>query len=287
LNYILKNKIDVIHCHFGPNGNEAVFLKKIKVPIKLVCTFHGYDIRLGIKNGGSFYTDLFDYADSIISISSFNKEMLLSFGLNEEKIEDLNNGVELVNEIGVKNNDCKVINILSVGRLVEEKGYDLALNAISIFHEKYPDFNFHYDIIGGGKLEEKLKIKCNDLKLNSVVTFHLAQNSDYVKRKMVEADLFFLSSINEAIPTVILEAQSYSVPVIATNVGSVKDLVINNVTGFLTNVSENDIVDGLRKMFENKEKWQEYGLNARKNIIFNYDREVLIKKLIKLYKKNI
>ena len=284
LDYIIKNKINVLHCHFGPVGKEAVFLKKIGLSIKLICTFHGYDIRLGIKHEKSFYEELFKYADTIISISNYNKKMLLSFGLNEKKIVELNNGVTLAYEESRKGQLQNKVSILSVGRLVEEKGYDLALDAFSNFCKKYPHLYFHYNIIGGGVLEEKLKKKCHDLNLDSLVTFHMAQNSEYVKGKLLEADLFFLPSISEAIPTVILEAQSYSLPVIATNVGSVKDLVVNDITGFLCNDVVNDIVDCLKKMFDNREKWNIYGVNAKKNIALNYDRNILVKKLIEIYK---
>nr|WP_294925846.1 glycosyltransferase [uncultured Flavobacterium sp.] len=283
VDYILKTKIDIVHCHFGPVGNKAVFLKKIQLPIKLICTFHGYDIRLGIKKG-NFYKDLLKYADSIISISNYNTQMLLSFGFKREKIIELNNGVEVIRGVTKRNNRDRKINILSVGRLVDEKGYDLALNSISNFHKKHLEISFHYDIIGGGILEEKLKKICNDLNLDKIVTFHLSQNSEYVKSKMREADLFLLTSKNEAIPTVILEAQSYSLPVIATNVGAVKDLVIDDFTGFLSDVTQKDIENCLKKMFDNKDKWEMYGLNARKNIILNYDRIALVQKLISIYK---
>ncbi|WP_281310632.1 glycosyltransferase [Flavobacterium flavigenum] len=283
LHYILKTKIDIVHCHFGPVGNKAVFLKKIQLPIKLICTFHGYDIRLGIQKR-NFYKDLLKYADSVISISNYNTKMLLSFGFKQEKIKELNNGVEVISGVGKRNNRDRQINILSVGRLVDEKGYDLALNSISNFHKKNSEICFHYDIIGGGILEEKLKNLCNDLKLDKIVTFHLSQNSEYVKSKMREADLFLLTSRNEAIPTVILEAQSYSLPVIATNVGAVKDLVINDFTGFLCDITEKDIEKCLKKMFDNRDRWDMYGLNASKNIILNYNRIALVQKLISIYK---
>lgn len=283
LNYILAQKINVIHCHFGPIGKKAVFIKKIDVPVKLICTFHGYDIRLGIKRGKMFYSDLFSYADSILSISNYNKEMLLSFGLNPKKMEDLNNGVAVSSEKKHKEKRNEEVQILAVGRLVEEKGYDLALNAISGFRKKNPEVKFRYDIIGGGHLEKILKQKCKDLNIESLITFHLSQNSEFVKSRMQNSDFLLLSSLQEAIPTVILEAQAYSLPVLATNVGSVRDLVINDKTGFLSEVSEEALITSLERMFKNKNKWEFYGANAKRNIILNYDKNKLTQKLIKIY----
>lgn len=284
LNFILKQKVDVIHCHFGPIGNEAAFIKKIGVPVKLICTFHGYDIRLGIKKGKSVYKDLFYFADFIISISNYNREKLLSFGLQYGKIKNLNNGVEVYLTENKKHQKGQLVKILSVGRLVDEKGYDFALNAIALFTKKHPEIHFHYDIIGGGELEHKLIKKSNDLCIDKFVTFHFAQNSEYVKNKMLQADFLFLPSVQEAMPMVVLEAQSFGLPVLGTDVGAVKDLIIDDVTGFLSPVSVVGIMEGLEMMFASRDKWEMYGFNAKKNIILNYDKTFLVKELIETYK---
>lgn len=283
LNFILKSKIDVIHCHFGPNGNDAIFFKKIGLPLKIICTFHGYDIRLGLASRKNIYKELFKYVDKIISISKYNREKLLLLGASNNKVVDLNNGVK-VNPLSstiIKKN--KVFKILSVGRLVEDKGYAVALHAIEKFMVSNPYIDFHYDIVGGGNLENELKQLCRNLKINSFITFHGSQNSDFVKTKMMQCDFLFLPSKNEALPTVILEAQALALPVLATNVGSVKDIVIDNETGFTVNFDENDLKIGLEKMLANQNNWKNFGENAKDNILKNYNRDIVVDDLLKIY----
>ena len=101
---------------------------------------------------------------------------------------------------------------------------------------------------------------------------------------MNTSDFLLLTSVNEALPTVILEAQALKLPVIATNVGSVSNLVIDNHTGFLVEPNVDSIYEGLVKLIENKEKWEDYGINGHRIVEENYDEEKEIIKLIDLYK---
>ena len=284
ISYLLKNKIDVIHAHYGPNGNDAAVYKEIGLPVKLICTFHGYDIRLGDKKPKIFYNILFKYADKIISISDYNYNKLIGFGLAKNKLVSINNGVRLGDDDARVERDNDVIKILSVGRLVEDKAIDLALKALHKLHKDYPQIQWQYDIIGDGELENALKELTEEFKLTSKVKFHLYQDSNYVKSMMNTSDFLLLTSVNEALPTVILEAQALKLPVIATNVGSVSNLVIDNHTGFLVEPNVDSIYEGLVKLIENKEKWEDYGINGHRIVEENYDEEKEIIKLIDLYK---
>ena len=283
LHFLLQNKITVVHCHFGTNGNEAVFVKKIGLPIKLLCTFHGYDIRLGLGSKTPIYNDLFKNADTILAISNYNREKLLLLGALENKIIDLNNGVKVSASIRTVTNESNLLKILSVGRLVEDKGYQVALNAVAKLIAFNSDINIQYDIIGGGKLENELIKLSKTLNIDSIVTFHGSQNSEFVKNKMLACDFLFLPSKNEALPTVVLEAQSLAIPVLATNVGSIKDIVIDDETGFLVNYNEDDLKTGLEKMIANRANWSFYGKNAKNNISKNYNRTLITEKLLKIY----
>ncbi|WP_066219261.1 glycosyltransferase family 4 protein [Formosa haliotis] len=281
--FLLNAKIDIVHAHFGPNGIEASTYKEIGLSFKLICTFHGYDIRLGDVRPKGFYDSLFKYSSKIISISNYNYEKLVSFGLDENKIESINNGVLVKDEIS--NKETNVCNILSVGRLVEEKAFHLALNALSLLKKEYPDIIWKYNIIGDGKLETELKELTKTLGLTAHVTFHLYQNSEYVRQKMLDSHFLLLSSINEALPTVILEAQALKLPVLATNVGDISSVVINNKTGFLTEANLKSIFEGLVKMFSHKDKWNEYGVNGYNIVKREFESEKQMLKLLDVYIK--
>lgn len=280
-NYIINNRINVVHCHYGPNGKEAVFLKEIGLNVKLVCTFHGYDIRLGIQNGGQFYFNLFQRIDSVVAISIYNRENLISFGLEKEKILYLNNGVEIIGCEKKDYNFDENVKIISVGRLVKDKGYHLALNAFKLILEKFPDLEYH--IIGDGVLKNELILLANNLGLKDKVIFHLARESQFVINMMLKSDIFLLSSINEALPTVILEAYSCYLPVIATDVGSVSQIVQDNVTGYLVSPEINSIYIALNQMLSNRNDWQIFARAGKIMVEEEYNIDIQIKKLVNIY----
>lgn len=281
-NYIIERRVAVIHCHFGPNGKEAAFLKEIGLDIKIICTFHGYDIRIGNENGGQFYSNLFKHIDYVIAISEYNKFNLISFGLESNKIISLNNGVELRKCLKKREYNSKnIIKIISVGRLVKDKGYHLALNAFKLILEKHPRLEYH--IIGDGVLRIELMELANSLGIKDKVIFHLARESQFVIDMMLESDIFLLSSINEALPTVILEAFSCCLPVVATDVGSVKEIVKDDVTGFLVRPEIGSIYRGLDQILSQPNLWGNFARAGKLMVEEEYNNVIQMKKLIKIY----
>ena len=284
VHFLIKNKINVLHAHFGTNGRKLVFAKQIELPVKLICTFHGYDIRMGETSNKSFYEGLFTHADHIISISNYNETKLLSFGLDKSKIVNINNGVKVPKEITIRKQEEAVIKILSVGRLVNEKAYHLALQAIAKIKKENPKLNIEYSIAGDGALKEELETLATELQIENNVIFHLYQESPVIFKLIEQADFLLLTSIKEAMPTVILEAFARELPVAATNVGSIKDIVINTETGILVEPTEESVYKGLSAMLENKAQWKQFGINGRVLVNEHYNEDKQIEKMITLYK---
>ncbi len=286
LNYIIKNNINIIHAHFGTNGRKLVFLKQIGYPIKLITTFHGYDIRIEKNYAINFYKNLFNYSDKIISISNFNKQRLLSFGLNTNKIISLNNGVEIPEEpSSFISESGKTIEILSIGRLVDDKNYKLAIEAIKLLKLNKPSLSFNYHIVGGGSLLKELEMQVLDSGLKNNIIFYGKKPSGFIKKILNRCHFLMLSSINEALPTVILEAQSYGLPVLATNVGSIKDIV-KTENGIIVEPNVKSFYNGLLKLISVRDSWVNLGLNGRLQIKNDYNQNFQIEKLVSIYKEN-
>lgn len=107
--------------------------------------------------------------------------------------------------------------ILSIGELTKNKGYEYAIDALREYHQKYL-----YFIIGTGELREQLeeKIKSNGMTEKVFLLGYLQNAAAYMKG----ADIFLLPSIKEGLPYVILEAGYASIPIIATDVGGIREL---------------------------------------------------------------
>ncbi len=282
VHFILEQKIDIIHAHFGNNGLQAAVLKDLGLPIKLITTFHGYDIRLGLKKDQNFYKPLFKAADAIIAISDYNRNHLINFGLPERKIVSLSNGVDLTffkSDGRIK--DAKSIKILSVARLEMEKSLDLGIRAIAEIIRLYPDYHFQYTIIGEGKLRPEIQALIFKLKLDTQVALLGSKTSTEVRDAMNQSDIFMLTSNTEVLPTVLLEAQACALPIIATDVGSVRDMVANGVIVEPSNLDA--LTNGLKRLLENNQDWHSMGLDSRCFVEANFNIEELTKKLIALY----
>lgn len=282
VDFILKNNIDVIHAHFGPNGVKASDLKRLGLPIKLFTTFHGYDIRLGLEKGGNIYEKLFKNSDGVFSISDYNHSKLVAFGCEEKKIIDLTNGVstsffrrkEKVNIEGK-------VRILSVARLVEEKALHIAIEAVIKQITEHIKVKIEYLIVGEGPERKKLQTLIDNYNLTDSIKLLGVKNSNEVRDLMINSDMFLLSSIAEALPTVLLEAQASELVILATDVGNVKKMVKGGLA-----VSKSTLFKkGMDELLLNRNNWREIGKQGRAYVKNNHDIDILMNEMIEHYGK--
>jgi len=280
---------DIIHCHFGPNGNLGAYLKQLGVQGKLVTTFHGYDTRLGIKKGGYIYQTLFEEGDCFIAVSDYNYEHLISFGLDKNKIICHPVGIDVDKFVykwqSESPKDAKQIKVISIARLVEEKGIQYGIRAIHKLLQQNTGLDLEYNIIGCGPLESVLKGLIHELMLDKVVHLLGPQEQEQVAQALQQSHLFFLPSVAESFGVVLLEAQAVGLPVVATAVGSTSQAIIDGKSGFLVpkrNVAA--MAERLEYLIKHPELWPEMGRAGRRFVEEYYDIKKLNSKLIEIYK---
>ena len=285
----IGKKIDVVYCQFGQNGDIGIFLKNLGIKSKFVTMFHGSDIRLGIEKGGSIYKQLFKHGDIFFSISEYNYKHLVKFGAPIDKIIYHPIGIDLkMFPFKWKSEEVQCqdpIIVLTVARLVEEKGIKYGIYSIKELLEKIPEINIEYQIIGDGPLKKELENMVNTLNLNNYIRFLGSMDQEEIAIKMKKAHIFLLPSIAEALPTVLMEAQAIGLPIVATHVGSITEIIINKESGFIVpegNVSA--IVEKLEYLLNNSDKWEDMGRLGRKVVEEKYDINILNKKLIGIFK---
>ena len=153
--------------------------------------------------------------------------------------------------------------VLYVGRLVPVKGIMYLLQAISILERRNKKNKITLHLAGDGYARSKLEKMADTLKISHMVKFHgripFGENMWNMYKR---ADLFVLPSLSEGIPKVILEAMAFGLPVIATNVGGIPDVVKHKKTGLLVEPrSPEQLAQAIEEIIENKE--------LRENIIYN------------------
>ena len=270
-----EGPFDIVHCHYGPMGlRYAVAASLWKAP--LVVSFYGYDAsRYPRERGDMVYEALFAQADVVTSLSEHMDARLRALGCAQERIRRVPLSVEHSGgdeASGRVRRAADGVRLLTVARLVEKKGHAHALHAIARLRDEMP--GLRYDVLGDGPLRADLETLSATLGIADRVHFHHAATSDSVRRAMDDADLFVLPSVTassgdeEGTPTVLLEAASRGLPVLATRHAGIPEVVADGESGVL--VAEGDdaaLAEGLRVMVRSRDRWPAMGEAGRRLVI--------------------
>ncbi len=153
--------------------------------------------------------------------------------------------------------------ILSVGRVVYQKGYDVALDAL--FGLK--DLEWEWHIVGDGPHLHALRALLEKYGLEDRVHFMGWEAPDQVKLEYAQANLFLHPSRHEGMPNAILEAMATGLPVIATQIAGNEELVLDGITGLLVpNEDSGALGVALRQLLVETTRRREMGLAARRRV---------------------
>ena len=178
--------------------------------------------------------------------------------------------------------ECNAKRIISVGRLVSQKGYD---NLIAIFKEvnrKHPDWIL--DIYGDGPLKEQLQQQINDADLHPSIT--LKGLSNHIPDELAKSSIFVLSSHFEGFPMVLIESMNQGVPCVSYDCpNGPGDIVKTGENGILVpNQDKEAMVKALNRLIENSNERKNYGHKAP-NSVKHFAKELIAQKWIELFKQ--
>jgi colanic acid/amylovoran biosynthesis glycosyltransferase len=251
-----ERPFDVIHCHFGPMGRTAAFLREIGVLRgRLATTFHGVDMSAYLCRAPRHYRHLFRRGELFLPISWRWRQALLAMGAPAGRL--------VVHRMGIdperfpfslrERRPGSLLRVLVVGRLVEKKGVDLGLEAVAALAAR--GVRVHLDIVGDGVLRAPLEARAAALGLGGRVSFHGWQSQNAVARLMAASDVLLAPSRTDAagdqegIPVTLMEAMASGLPVVTTRHSGIPELVEHGVSGWLA--EENDVaglIDGLARL---------------------------------------
>lgn len=282
LDYMFTHDIQLIHAHYGPMGEHAAILKQLGFQGKLYCTFHGFDLRGGLaKASGYDFSLLKRFADGIFAISRYSEATLLNLGFRQEQLLYLPNGIAL--KLRSKNHDSSDrLRLLSVGRLVPEKDYSTAFNALALLDQQSDNLNWDYSVVGGGELEADLKQLATQLGIRDKINFTGALDSQAVQEQYDQADLFLISSVTEVLPTVLLEAVSAGLPCVATAVGAVSE-ILGEKAYLVPTKDPNKLAEVLIMAIKERGQWESMIREQQQTLKDNYDMELILARLIDYY----
>lgn len=299
---IKKEKFDIIHTHTSKAGILGRIAAKWTTskdyrPI-IIHTPHGH-VFYGYY--GVVLSKLFlileklaaSFTDKIIALTEKEIDEYLQFGIsrNRAKFISIPNGLDLNRIANLKIDPVRkrkefglpeeVKLIGSAGRLELVKGYKYFIEASLIVKKSFP--NCLFLLIGDGSLCGELQHQIE--KLNLWQNFKILGWRDDVNEIISLLDVFVLSSLNEGMGLVLVEAMAMGKPVVATNVGGIPSVVIDGETGILVPPKNPDaIAEAIIFLLQNPEKMKKMG-EAGKERTKLFSIEVMIEKTQRLYEE--
>ena len=240
--YAKNHDFDLIHVHFPfPLALFGIAMKNIsKKPLVMTC--HGSEVNMAKKN--PIFRKIFKWmlgkADFITVNSTFMKNEVEKIIQNKNiEIIPMGTGIGEIENKSQQDIDKTKVSVLFVGRLIKLKGVDYLIKAMQQLDPK----NFELHIAGDGPEREKLE----KIAQKNVI-FHGYQTGKNLEKLYRNADIFVLPSIvddngfTEGLGTVLLEAASFHLPLVASNVGGIPDIVIDQKTGLLVPEKDSEAI---------------------------------------------
>lgn len=233
---------DILDVHWAyPDGFAGVLLGKLlKKPVAI--TVRGADVvnypkYLLLRK---LISHSLSRADIIIAVSNALKEEVLKLGISKEKVKVILNGVDVKKFYPMEKIEArsqlklsmeKTI-IISVGSLLKRKGFHNLIKAISDLEKREFD-NIILFIIGEGPYKSKLQEQIDWLNAGSFVRLIGFKNHEELPKWYNAADFFCLASEREGCPNVIIESLACGVPIVATKVEGVPEIICSKDYGIL------------------------------------------------------
>lgn len=175
----------------------------------------------------------------------------------------------------------KQFRILSIGRLSPEKGYDVLIHSVRILVQRKVEAGLV--VVGDGTEMDRLKRIA--ARLDVADRIHFVGYVENAYRFMKSFDAFILPSFTEGLPITVLEAMQAEIPIIATAVGEVPDLLEQGTYGELIQPGNAEIMaSGLETVYRNKDEAKKKACGARMKAFDNYGTERMAKQYLELYR---
>jgi glycosyltransferase involved in cell wall biosynthesis len=258
---IRKIKPDIIHAQsLGVAVPTLISERILKIPY--VIWGQGSDIYLPGKFTRMTSKPMLQNADAVLALTEDMKQKMRE--ICDRDISVVPNGIDLkrfeISSGDKKDSSAKTI--IFVGRLHPVKGVQYLIEAMAIVHLETPDVKLV--IVGDGVERARLEELAERLNLKGSIQFAGQVPQESIPRLMHQADVFALSSLSESFGIVNLEAMAAGLPIVATNVGGIPDIVEEGVNGYLVNAKNPDeLADRILVLLQNDEMREEMSANNR------------------------
>jgi glycosyltransferase involved in cell wall biosynthesis len=177
------------------------------------------------------------------------------------------------------------VRMLMIGNLVPVKGHEYALRAVSEVRRMAPSLDLKLRLVGEGSERERLDSLRDELSLHDTVDIVGPLGRDSIRSELQAADLFLLPSLAEMTPVVLMEAQSVGLPVIATRVGAVDEVVREGGSALLVPPGDPDaLARSIVDLARAPQQWPTMARIGRRHVEEFFDIHALVSELEEIYR---
>jgi len=286
---IKERGIQLIHCHdfysniFGAIAAKLARRKTLITSRRYMGLVFSPAQRLVQRLAYSFSAAIISNSEAVARLM-VRKELVprrkihcIYNGIDTDRFRPLPPSAQLAESLGLLNG-APVVG--TVARLHPRKGQETLIRAAATIHGKHPDVRFL--IVGDGPARNDLEGLAQELGVADVVVF--AGERGNVPELLALMRISVLASLTESFPNAVLEAMACALPVVATNVGGVPELVTDGETGYLVPAENPDaLADRIFKILDNPGLASGMGNLARKRAVEKFSCDKLIENVEALY----
>ena len=236
---IYKNGCQHLHIHFAHVPTQIGMYASSLTKIPFSFTSHANDIF----ENNFLLKQKMERAKAAVTISEYNYRFLNERGIDTDKLEVVRCGIDKRDRHFVPKSKIPAVPVIgSLGRLIEKKGMDDTILALSKLHQQGVDFRL--EIGGDGPLDDYLQEIAKKHDLIDKIEFKGAIPNDRVYNWLKNLDIFVLACKEDSkgdrdgIPVVLMEAMLVGVPVISTSISGIPELIQDEQSGFLARPSD-------------------------------------------------
>ena len=287
------NRLDLVHVHYAvPNAVSAVLARQILAPqpLKVVTTLHGTDITLVGNDPNYLETTRWGIrqSDAVTAVSeALRKSTIERLGV-ENRIDVVPNFIDpkrferVRGEPGAQRwarDGERILLHISNFRPVKR-----VLDVVRVFERIRERIPCRLLMVGDGPERSQIERYCRECDTCDAITF--VGNLPVVEEILVGADLFLLPSETESFGLAALEALSCEVPVIATRVGGVPEVVVDGENGFLREVGDVDaMAEAALSLLENEERRRAFGESGRRRALELFSEDKVVESYREIYQR--
>lgn len=246
---------DIVHINSSKAGIIGrIACRNLDPHIKVIFTVHGWAFTDGVSSRlkKSLYRiiekSVRHFTDLFICVSYYDEKIG-----KREKVLDSTSNVKVIHNGSVTPSEQSInysvhtpLRLVMIARFSPQKDQETLINAVT----NLPKDSYKLTFVGDGETLQTNKELASKYGLNHNIKF--VGFKDDISNELINNDVYILSTHYEGLPISIIEAMSYGLPILATNVGGNSEMVKNNINGFLF-TSKDELVDKLNYLINNPE----------------------------------